>query len=122
MRGFWYMVEAILAGIIILGFLIAISGRYIATSGAEDIALKGYEILKGLDDQGLLRNYTIAEDFSGLDSRIQFFSYNHTIQICREDGSCVGSTPTAADRYVATYLVAGNGTLFKPYEVRLYLF
>ena len=121
MKGFWYMIEAIIAGIIIVSFLVVITQRVLILAPEEDITIRGYEILKGLDEQGVLVNYTITEDFNGLNSEIQFFAFNHTVQICRENGDCVGIKPNATNRYVSTYLVAGNST-YIPYEVRLYIF
>ena len=121
MKGFWYIVEGVLAGIIIFGFLIAISGKYFAATGVTDVSLKGYSILKSLDEQGILRNYTVNQDYDGLNSQIRLYTYNHSIQICNFSGVCNGTKPNATNLWVANYLISGD-ILYEPYEVKIYLY
>jgi uncharacterized membrane-anchored protein len=121
MKGFWYIVEAVLAAIIILGFLLAISGKYIDQGSVSDVSLKGYSILKSLDERDVLRNYTVNLDYNGLNSEIRLFTYNHSIQICDFSGSCVGERPNITDLWVASYIISGDSQ-YQPYEVKLYIY
>jgi len=121
MKGFWYIVEAVLAAIIIFGFLIAISVKYFAPEPVSDVSLKGYSILKSLDEQDILRNYTVNLDYNGLNSQIRLFTYNHSIQICNFSGVCNGTRPNATNLWAASYIISGD-TLYEPYEIKLYLY
>ena len=124
MRGFWYMIEAILAGFIIVTFLLVARTEFIlGTVPQYDVTLKAYDILRGLDDQELLRNYTINEDPEGLNLQVKFYTYNHSIEICSYSGTCVGSEPNATNVWTGYYVIAGDDTVnYKPYEIRLYIY
>ncbi len=121
MRGFWYTVEAIIAVVILIFFLVAI-GTTLLRGAPVDISKKGYEILKGLDEQGILRSYVENEDPEGLNSQIDLPGFNHTVQICDTNEVCVGTRPTqAANIFVANYLVSGD-RFYSPHNVILYIF
>ncbi len=119
MRGFWYMIEAVLAGIILLGFLIMLTSGYVSVP-REDMSLKGYGILHELDQQGILRAYAVTGNYSGLNSRIRLFGYNHSVQICNQMGSCLGSMPNAENVWVGNYAIAGEDQ-YNPKLVKLYV-
>lgn len=121
MRGYWHMVEVVLAGIVIVSFLTTISVRQTSLpTGPGEILAQGYEILKNLDKRGELRNYAVTSDNAGLDTMVRIIRYNHSVKICDYQSNCDGSTPSASNIYTSTYYVAGNNS-YQPYEVILYL-
>ena len=117
-KGFIYTLEAVIAGIIVISLLAVFS--YEPRIQDEGLYLKAYELLEGLDNQGLLRNYTVNEDYTGLDSEVRFFSANHSVQICDRSGSCVGSVPAGINVFSGTYIIAGDDS-YDPQYVKLYL-
>ncbi|MBI4020271.1 MAG: hypothetical protein HY367_02980 [Candidatus Aenigmarchaeota archaeon] len=121
MRGVWYALEAILAGIIIVVFLLATRSTLIQTSSPQEISIMGYSALKSLDDQGILRDYVAANDTAGLNSRVEVFGFSHAVQICDYGNNCFGSAPSAGDVFVAAYIVSGDGA-FRPAVVRLFIY
>lgn len=120
MKGFLYMIEAMLAGIILIGFLMTLAGNNLTLLG-DDMSLRGYEILHDLDGQGILRQYAVDGNYSGLNSQIKLISYNHSVQICDQGNVCTGSMPSADNVWVGNYyIIAGEGT-YEPYLVKLYM-
>jgi hypothetical protein len=130
MRGFWYMLEAVIAGIIIIGFLAVMSQSYM--SPTQDYTIKAYSVLKGLDEQGVLRPYAEAGDWGGLDSEVRIYGRNHSIQLCTAS-ECVGrlpegqeadgrrqESPSVHNVWVGNYIIAG-GQDFSPVQVKLYV-
>ena len=120
MRGFWFIVEAVFASIIMVSFLLFMGRLYVRAPALENLDEKTYELLKGLDEQGVLRNYTVNGDFLGLDSEIELYTHNHSVEICNYDLLCEGVKPNASNVWVGTYLVAGNES-YNPHMVKLYL-
>ncbi|MFH1978028.1 MAG: hypothetical protein ABIJ92_01760 [Candidatus Aenigmatarchaeota archaeon] len=121
MKGVWYLIEAVLSVLIIITFLIAIKSNVFDITSQPDVSLTGYSLLKGLDDRGVLRNYTVNKDFTAINSSISYFVYNHTVEICDHLGACIGDAPNATNAFVSTYIISGDG-YYNPYEVRLYLY
>jgi hypothetical protein len=119
MRGFWYMIEVVIAGIILIGFLLFVSGVY-ANIPEQDISIRGYSILHELDHQGVLRGYVNDGNYSGLNSQIILFGYNHSVQICDQGGNCLGNSPDADNVWVGNYMVAGDQN-YNPKLVKLYM-
>jgi len=119
MRGFWYMLEAVIAGIIIIGFVAVVSKSYINPS-REDFALQAYSSLKSLDEQGILRPYAQAGDWGYLNSQVSVYGKNHTIEICGRSGNCAGQKPQGTNVWVGSYLIAGYQN-YQPMQVKLYL-
>jgi hypothetical protein len=120
MRGFWYVLEAIIAGTILISFLIILGRALMAAPADVSVNEKPFNVLEGLDNRGLLRNYTMAGDAEGLNSEVSIFSYNHSVQICNASGNCSGTPPAAGTVWTGSYLVAGDGN-YTPREVKLYL-
>lgn len=114
------MIEAVLAGIILIGFLLVLAGSNLSLP-RDDLSLKGYEILHDLDYQGILRPYVVEGNHSGLNSQISLVSYNHSVQICDQGGSCVGSMPSADNVWVGNYYIIAGETDYEPYLVKLYM-
>ncbi len=119
MRGFVYMLESILTAVIVMSFLLVISGHYLSVTQPDNLAEKGYLILKGLDNRDEVRNYTVAMDYEGLNDLIPVYNYNHTVQICNSTISCAGVRPNASEVWTANYIIAGNND-YQPFVVRLY--
>ena len=119
MRGFWYMLEAVIAGIIIIGFVAAVSTSYISRPSQEDFALQAYSSLKGLDEQGILRPYAAAGDWGYLNSQVRIYGKNHTIEICGTSG-CTGGKPEGANVWAGSYIISGDKS-YQPLQVKLYL-
>jgi len=120
MRGFWYIIECVLAGMVIFGFLAVIGRTYISLPQPDDLSVMGYESLKSLDDRGLLRNYVVNGDYNGLNSMIDMGTYNHSIKLCNYSGTCSGPSPNTSNAWAAVYIIAGNQS-YEPYEVRLFI-
>lgn len=120
MRGFWHIVDAVLAAVIIIGFLTSVSRTFVITPEPESLNERVYDILQGLDDQGVLKGYAASMDASGLNSEIMFYSKNHTIEICDSAGTCTGTRPEASNVWAGSYITAGNNS-YQPRLVRLYL-
>lgn len=119
MRGFWHMLEAIVAGLMIMLFLVTIVGRPIAQPG-RDLTERAYEILEGLEKRGILRPGADANDYAAEEASINYHAAVSSVQICAFDGTCAGPPPTAKTRWRGTYVLAGaNG--YAPREVRLFL-
>lgn len=118
MRGFWHTVDAVIACILMMGFILTIGSQ--AVVPPEDLGEKAYSVLKGLDDQGVLRGYAAAMDADGLDSRVGIYSHNHSVRICDNAGSCTGTIPTAINVHSGNYLVAGNQS-YQPRTVKLFI-
>jgi|GEM_PF-2822993 hypothetical protein len=115
MKGFLYIFEAVLAGIIIVGFLAVLA----AFPESRDTGANAYEILRGLDEQGVLRTYAVGGDYSGLNSIISTPGFSHSVQICSRSG-CSGSAPASHTVFTGSYFVAGKDS-YSPALVRLYL-
>ena len=121
MKGFWHIVDAVLASLIITGFLIVASQSFAVTTGAsEDLSERAYGLLQGLDDQGILKTYVANNDASGLNARLAFYTRNHSIQICGYSGVCSGTIPDETDVWVGNYITAGKDN-YQPSVIRLYL-
>ena len=119
MRGFWFTLESVIAGIMVvtfMGFLVTRS----FTPPPEDLTPLAYQTLKNIDDQGLLRPYAQDNNYSAIDSQVHLVSYSHSVEVCSM-GTCVGSPPSGDDVWVGTFLTAGN-SLYAPREVKLYLY
>jgi hypothetical protein len=128
MKGFWYMLEAVISGIIMLGFLLVVS-QVSVSAPPDDLALQAYSSLKALDDRGLLRPYAAAGDWGSINSEAGIFSRNHTIEICRASG-CQGGrppdglkatgSPSVQSVWAGSYLISGYLS-YEPMEIRMYL-
>ncbi len=120
MRGFWYIIESVLAAVIVISFLMVISAKYTGSVQPDNPAQNAFLALEALDHRDSLRNYTVAMDYEGLNSQVPIYNYNHTIQICNYGGTCKGVRPNSTTVWTASYLVAGKDE-YRPYIVRLYL-
>ncbi len=121
MRGFWHIVESFMAITIIITFVMIISGGLIKVQTPEETEIKAYKILKNLDEKGVLRSYAVNNDYSGLNSQIELYNYNHSIEICQSVGNCVGDKPNTENVWVGTYIISGD-YIYEPRIIKLYLY
>lgn len=112
------MIEAVIAGMIIVSFLIFLS-RTSITFAEDDLSPLAYKSLEGLNKQGLLKADASLGDFNAIKNRFSFPAHNHSIEICNLD-DCVGEGLSAGDVWVGSYIIPGNAA-YGPKEVRLYL-
>ena len=116
--------EAAIACIVIGMFLIFIVEGFSIDPQPMDVSESAYNILKGLDDRGALRNHAVSMDYGSINSEINKASlagYNHTVQVCDDVGQCAGSAPSGVDDvWVGSYFIAGK-TVYRPVEIKLYL-
>jgi len=119
-KGFWFTVESIIACSIIVSFLLVAAKFYVIPAESADLSEKAYEILEGLDKQDILRNYTVSHDYSGLNSEVRLFIYNHSVQICDQAGTCYGPEPAGRNIWAATYIISGYQN-YSPHEIKLYV-
>ncbi|MBI4020835.1 MAG: hypothetical protein HY369_01190 [Candidatus Aenigmarchaeota archaeon] len=118
MRGFWFMVEAALAGLILTAFVAFLVSTNLSAAETDYTAI-AYTILADLNEQDLLKPLAQSGNFSGINSLLTIASVNHTVQICTPQ-ACTGPAPTGTNVWVGSYLVPGVG-IYNPKEVRLYL-
>lgn len=120
MRGFWRVLEAVVAGVVLISFLTVITATKIWLPETPSSNERAYAILEGLEKSGMLRNYTVALDTEGLNSEVSIYNYNHSVQICNLEGECNGTRPSAGTVWTGSYIIAGENN-YTPYEVKLYL-
>jgi len=122
MQGFWRMIEAVVAGMFLISFVLIITnGNYLLREPIKDLDSKAYHILKQLDERGTLRSNVITLNYTGINSQISFYGFNHSVEICDHSGRCVGERPSQkANVWVGNYFIAGDEN-YDPYNVKLYL-
>jgi hypothetical protein len=120
MKGVWFTMESAIACIVIGMFLIFIGGSYLSSSEQVDASRLAYDILKSLDDRGILRSDAVDKNITNLNANIEATGYNHTIIICDDAGSCAGTEPEASDVWVGSYFIAGQ-SIYQPLEIKLFL-
>jgi hypothetical protein len=124
MRGFWRTVEAVIAAITIMIFLVTAGNAYYASNGGVSRAPPGHEMLKELDDMNALRPLAAARDFGAINELIDVPGFMHDVRICDFRGTCWGNQTGAwsSSRNVAVsgYVVSGFDS-YDPVEIRLYM-
>lgn len=120
MRGVWYVLESVMAVLVMVGFLAAINVAYFTKPYGSDMAFRAHVILEGMDNRGVLRNYTESLNHTAITEEIKAYKYNMSTLICDYAGSCVGTSPNSSNVWVATYLVAGLSS-YQPREIRLHV-
>ncbi len=114
------MLEAVISGIIIIGFVIALSNLVFFQEPAPNLSEKGYAILKELENTGKLRDYVSSENFTGLQSEINIPGYAYSIEICDSQGTCNGNRPVGKNVWLSSYIIAGDGD-YEPKVIKLYI-
>jgi hypothetical protein len=121
MKAYVRMLEAAVAIFLVYTFLIILSSGRAREDRPEDLKLRAYELLEGLDDQGVLRGYAAANDYASIDAAIDYEAHNHTVNVCEPDGSCHGQIPNGTDVWVGSYILAGQSS-YNPKLVKLYIY
>ena len=120
MKGIWYMLEALFAGIILITFLVTLKAAYLSMTPQEEASIEAYITLKELDESGLLRSYAVTNNYNGLNSEVNLYYYNHSVEICNSQGNCYGEKPDSENIWVGSYMISGESG-FAPRIVHLYL-
>ena len=113
------MIEAVIAGAILVSFLTLLSFSNIERE-ETDLSSQAYRLLQGLNRQGLLKANAVALNYTAINNKVRYYAYNHSVQICTPQ-QCYGSQPSGSNVWVGSYIVPGEG-VYSPYEVKLYLF
>lgn len=111
------MLEAVFAGIILLGFLLYLAQGYGQAGSVPEHDFG--RVLPELDRQGLLRGYIYSDDIQGLESKISLYGFSHSVQVCQPSGGCTGQMGQGENVWVSSYYLAGHDS-YQPREVRLY--
>ena len=122
MKGFWYMVESIVAGVILISFLIVLASHETNKTYVEDMSVKGYKIFTDLSQRGSFRNYVYSDNITAIINDIEVPGYHYNVTICNSAGHCNGYEPYDIDSttWVSSYILAGNSS-YEPRIVRLYI-
>ena len=120
MRGFWHILEAVIAGMIVMLFLTTLVKQPTAGTAPKDLTEQAYQLLHGLEKQEALRTLAANNDAVGVASAVRYAAANRTAQVCDYDGACAGGRPNATQVWSGTYIFAGRNS-YSPREVRLYL-
>ena len=124
MKGFWRMMESVLAVLIIMIFLTTAGGVYFSAAGTNAPSSQGYEKLKELDYRNELRPLATAKDYAAINSSIDVPGYSHSVRICDFGGNCwgnyAGSQVASGNVVVSSYIISGYDS-YGPLEIRLYM-
>jgi hypothetical protein len=118
MRGYIFMLEAVFASLILVGFLLYLAGS--SVPAGSDPERDFGSILRTLDLQDVLRGPASIGDLQGISDQITIPGFNHSVRICDPSGSCTGSIPEARNIWASSYFISGDGS-YNPWEVRLYV-
>ena len=87
MRGYVYMLEAVFAGIILVGFMLYLAHGYNQSHSATEHDFG--DALHELSHKGLLMGYAFSGDIQGIEDGISLPGFGHSVQICTA-GGCTG--------------------------------
>lgn len=118
MRGFVFMLEAVFAGLLLIGFMLFIAHTYSASGSVAEQDF-GW-VLPELDQKGLLRGYAYSGDRTGLEGEITLYGFEDSVQFCSPGSGCSGSAPEGENVWASSYFLSGDSS-FDPREVRLYV-
>jgi hypothetical protein len=121
-KGQWRTFEAVLAGIVILLFLAALTS--VNSVPAAGPPVRGYMALESVYDKGLMHADAAALDTDAIDASAAATGYlqgfSHAVVICNAT-SCTGSAPDADTVWASSILLSGDGS-YAPAEVILYIY
>jgi hypothetical protein len=123
-KGIMHMVEAVIAVVMILSFLIVLKSKMQPTEDTGREQAIAFEALQALDRQGVLRSYAIEEDYAGLDTQADQAipaDFSHATRLCYAGERCVGAALPDKNVFTAGYVISGNETVFKPAQVLLHI-
>lgn len=119
MRGFWFMIEAIIAGMILVGFLSFLVTVNLSAPD-EEMSMAAFKSLSDINKQGLLKEYAQDENYTAINDQVKIYSLNNSIAICTLT-SCVGDSPSGSNIWIGSYITPGYNQYF-PREVKLYVY
>jgi len=120
MKGFWRLMESVIAVILVMVFLASAGSVYVAKPPETGMTVRGHEMLRELDVRDELRPLAASRDYSAIDSMIDLPGYDHAVQICDFAGSCNGTYPEARNVMVSSYIISGYDE-YEPLEIKLYI-
>ena len=123
-KGMMHMIEAIIAIVMIMSFLIVLKSKLQPTEDTGREQAIAAQALSTLNDQGILRSYAIDENHLGLNTQVDAVvptEFNHTVRFCYLGDRCVGDALPNKNIFTASYVIAGNQTYFKPAQVLLHI-
>jgi hypothetical protein len=118
MRGFVFMLEAVLAGIILVGFMLFLAHTVSSSMSSEERSFGS--VLPELDQRGELSGPAYSGNYQTIEDLVSIYGYSDSVVICDSSGNCVGDVPQADKVWVSGYFLAGE-TVLDPREVRLYV-
>lgn len=119
MQGFWFILESVIAGVILVTFLSFVVTTKISPS-QEDLSITASKILQDLKKQDVLDRNIDPRNVAAINNQVKVFGYQHAVQICSLK-ECSGSPPSARNVWVASYILPGRD-IYNPTEVRLYIY
>lgn len=119
MKGFWFTIEAVIGGVLLVTFLSFLAATTIEVP-PEDLTPLAYKTLDGLNKQGLLKEHAVAGNHTAINNQIRIANVKHSVEICTLV-ECVGEKPSGGNVWVGTYIIPGHSE-YNPREVKLYLF
>ena len=124
-KGFLYILEAMIAALIILSTMVFLfhQSREAPEFYISTLKNTGYDCLKGLDDQNILRDYAINNQTNKIKSELQSClptASNYTVTICRQ--TCTPySLPQRKNIVKVSYYISGEGRNPDPIQINLYM-
>ncbi len=124
LKGMMHMIEAIIAILMIMGFLLVLRSKLQPATDTGNEQAIASQALQVLDEQNVLRSYAIDENHLGLNTQADQVvptDFNHTVRFCYSGDRCVGDALPDKNVFTASYVIAGNVTYFKPVQILLHL-
>ncbi len=123
MKGFAYVLEAMIAALLILSVLVSVYPFQKQQESFETVTIKekGYFCMKDLDSRGLLRYYALSNNTDSIRTYIQNClprSLNFSVSFCQ---SCTPDIPRNKTIVSINYLIAGEAATFQPTNANLFL-
>jgi len=122
MRGFWYMLESIMAGIILVSFLIVLSSHATTETYTDAMSTRGFEALSQLSQKASFRNRVYLNDIDGIINEIDVPGYYYNVSICDYSGNCNGFDPSPYNvtMWSSSYVFSGIDD-YNPKVLYLYI-
>lgn len=125
MKGAFHALEAVIGIVIILISMLSFTGNIVVSPELSllNAKVKTYEILKELDNVGLLRNYVYSNDVTSLKEEIEGYITREVYVSIFNETTNVTELPVISSEDVVTvsYFLSGKPGDYSPREVRVYL-
>src|SRR3989344_6110246 len=108
LKGLMHMIEAIIAILMIMGFLLVLRSKLqpVIDTGKEQAIAS--QALQALDEQNILRSYAIDENHLGLNAQADQIvpaDYNHSVRFCYSGDRCIGDALPDKNVFTASYVI-----------------